>query len=124
MILAFYAAPIVNTMRKLLFFIIIPIAKGLDALLGVHNHQRIQHKDFATYLTGNVLICIYLLESSQTNIKYLVDINIIASLSKSALKDDSHQETIHFVMLLSLDQAKGRRYFEERLLTFIGLQSK
>jgi hypothetical protein len=54
MILAYYASPIVNVMRKVLFFIIHPMARGLDLLLGVHNHQRIQHKDFATFLTGNV----------------------------------------------------------------------
>lgn len=41
-------------MRKALFFIIIPIARGLDKLMGTHDHHRIQHKDFATYLTGNV----------------------------------------------------------------------
>ncbi len=55
MIIAYYAAPIVNTMRRAMFFIIHPIAKGLDMLLGVHNHQRIQHKDFANFLTGNVV---------------------------------------------------------------------
>lgn len=55
MILAYYAAPIVTWMRKLLFFIVYPIAKGLDSLLGVHNHERIQHKDFANFLTGNVI---------------------------------------------------------------------
>jgi len=54
MIIAYYAAPIVIIMRKALFFIIYPIAKGLDYLLGAHGHQRIQHKDFATFLTGNV----------------------------------------------------------------------
>ncbi len=43
-------------MRKLMFFIVYPIAKGLDLLLGAHNHQRIQHKDFANFLTGNVNI--------------------------------------------------------------------
>jgi hypothetical protein len=56
MILAYYAAPIVHVMRKILCFIIIPVAKGLDYLIGVHNHQRIQHKDFATFLTGNVIL--------------------------------------------------------------------
>lgn len=28
------------------------MAKGLDYLLGAHGHQRIQHKDFANFLTG------------------------------------------------------------------------
>ena len=54
MIIAEYASPIVTFMRKALFFIIIPIARGLDKLIGIHDHHRIQHKDFATYLTGNV----------------------------------------------------------------------
>jgi metal transporter CNNM len=58
MMIAYWAAPIVNTMRRALFFIIYPIAKGLDSLLGVHSHQRIQHKDFANFLTGNVNFCI------------------------------------------------------------------
>jgi hypothetical protein len=52
--IAYYASPIVINMRKALFFIIIPIARGLDKLMGTHSHHRIQHKDFATYLTGNV----------------------------------------------------------------------
>jgi hypothetical protein len=52
--IAYYASPVVIVMRKILFFIIYPIAKGLDQLLGVHNHHRIQHKDLATFLTGNV----------------------------------------------------------------------
>lgn len=56
--IAYYAAPIIGVMRKLLFFIIHPIAHGLDILLGVHGHQRIQHKDFATFLTGNVNLAI------------------------------------------------------------------
>jgi len=56
MVIAYYAAPIITIMRKALFFIIHPIAKGLDHLMGVHNHQRIQHKDFASYLTGNKIL--------------------------------------------------------------------
>ena len=77
MIIAYYAAPIVNTMRRALFFIIHPIAKGLDMLLGVHNHQRIQHKDFANFLTGNVHIYYKLKENPQTHIKDLTHLNPI-----------------------------------------------
>ena len=58
MILAYYAAPVISVMTKVMCFIIYPMAKGLDALLGVHNHHRIQHKDFATFLTGNVIILV------------------------------------------------------------------
>lgn len=32
------------------------MAKGLDWMLGVHNHERIQHKDFATFLNDDVWI--------------------------------------------------------------------
>jgi metal transporter CNNM len=52
--LAYYAAPVINVMAKLLCFAIYPMAKGLDWLLGTHDHHRIQHKDFAHFLTGNV----------------------------------------------------------------------
>jgi hypothetical protein len=30
------------------------MAKGLDYMLGVHKHERIQHKDFATFLNDDV----------------------------------------------------------------------
>lgn len=82
MIIAYYAAPIITIMRKFLFFIIHPIAKGLDHLMGVHNHQRIQHKDFASYLTGNVLFC-KKIENLETNLKNVVDINFVIKMSKS-----------------------------------------
>jgi len=41
-------------MTKIFWIIVYPMAKGLDKLLGVHNHHRVQHKDFANFLTGNV----------------------------------------------------------------------
>ena len=41
-------------MIKLLWVIAYPIAKGLDKMLGVHHHERIQHKDFATFLNDDV----------------------------------------------------------------------
>lgn len=48
MTIAFYAAPIIQVMIKVLWIIVYPMAKGLDKLLGAdHKHQRIQHKDFA-----------------------------------------------------------------------------
>ena len=39
-------------MIKVLWIIVYPMARGLDWLLGKHDHQRIQHKDFANFL-GN-----------------------------------------------------------------------
>ena len=50
--IAYYAAPIVSAMIKILYILAYPMAKGLDKLLGAHKHQRIQHKDFAQFLTG------------------------------------------------------------------------
>ena len=52
--IAYYAAPIILTMIKVLWILAYPMAKGLDYLLGVHGHQRIQHKDFANFLKGSV----------------------------------------------------------------------
>lgn len=66
MVIAYHSAPIITIMRRILFFIIHPIAKGLDLLMGVHNHERIQHKDFASFLTGNVIL-IDILENPQTD---------------------------------------------------------
>lgn len=70
-------------MRKALFFIIHPIAKGLDHLMGVHSHERIQHKDFASFLTGNVLFFFNKIETFETNLKNVVNINTITQMSKS-----------------------------------------
>ncbi len=50
--IAYYASPIILIMIKVAWIIAYPMAKGLDYLLGEHNHQRIQHKDFANFLTG------------------------------------------------------------------------
>lgn len=41
-------------MIKVFWIIVYPIAKGLDKMLGVHQHERIQHKDFATFLNDDV----------------------------------------------------------------------
>lgn len=50
--LAYYGAPIILVMIKVFWILGYPMAKGLDYLLGVHGHQRIQHKDFANFLKG------------------------------------------------------------------------
>ena len=52
MIIAYYAAPIIQAMIKIFYVLAYPMAKGLDKMLGEHHHQRIQHKDFANFLTG------------------------------------------------------------------------
>jgi hypothetical protein len=41
-------------MIKIFWVISYPVAKGLDYLLGTHSHERIQHKDFATFLNDDV----------------------------------------------------------------------
>jgi metal transporter CNNM len=46
------ASPIILIMIKILWILAYPMAKGLDYLLGAHTHHRIQHKDFANFLTG------------------------------------------------------------------------
>lgn len=53
-LLAYYASPIILVMIKIFWVISYPVAKGLDHLLGKHSHQRIQHKDFATFLNDDV----------------------------------------------------------------------
>lgn len=53
-IVAYYASPIILVMIKIFWIVSYPIAKGLDFLLGVHHHERIQHKDFATFLNDDV----------------------------------------------------------------------
>ena len=50
--IAYYASPIILFMIKFFWILAYPMAKGLDYLLGAHGHQRIQHKDFANFLTG------------------------------------------------------------------------
>jgi len=50
--IGYRASPIIKVMIKIFWIIAYPMAKGLDYLLGEHNHQRIQHKDFANFLTG------------------------------------------------------------------------
>lgn len=50
--IAYYCAPLILVLIKVAWVIAFPIAKGLDYLLGKHSHQRIQHKDFANFLTG------------------------------------------------------------------------
>lgn len=52
MTIAYYASPIILVMIKVLWIIVYPMAKGLDRLIGEHKHERIQHKDFANFLTG------------------------------------------------------------------------
>ena len=54
--LAYYASPIILVMIKVLWILGKPMAKGLDYLLGVHEHHRIQHKDFANFLKGGSVI--------------------------------------------------------------------
>lgn len=51
-LIAYYAAPIIQVMIKIFWILAYPMGKGLDKLLGAHQHQRIQHKDFANFLTG------------------------------------------------------------------------
>jgi len=44
-------------MMKVLYFIIYPIAKGLDYILGIHHeNERINRKDLKIFLNDDVLI--------------------------------------------------------------------
>jgi hypothetical protein len=94
MTIAYYACPIISIMTKILWIIIYPMAKGLDKLLGVHNHHRVQHKDFANFLTGNV-IKILIIENVKKNIKNASYFNIVAEMSKSLRSNDTFKKSLY-----------------------------
>lgn len=48
--IAFIGSPIVDLCIKIFYFIAYPIARGLDALLGVHDSNRIQRRDFLAFV--------------------------------------------------------------------------
>jgi CBS domain containing-hemolysin-like protein len=49
-VIAYYGTPLVALMIKLLWPICYPIARGLDALLGKEHEERIQRRDFLTFI--------------------------------------------------------------------------
>ena len=100
-IIAYHASPILIAMRKALFFLIIPIARGLDWLVGVHDINRIQHKDFANFLTGNVIIK-FNLETFEKNLKTSSYINTRIKMFKSTIKNDSFEKVIHARVLINV----------------------
>lgn len=53
MTIAYYASPILQFMTKVLWIIVYPVARCLDWLVGKHDHQRIQHKDLANFLSNS-----------------------------------------------------------------------
>ena len=53
--IAYYASPIILVMIKVFYILAYPTARLLDYLLGTEHDERIQHKDFATFLNEDVL---------------------------------------------------------------------
>lgn len=62
--IAFVGSPMVDFCIKAFYFIAYPIARGLDALLGVHDSSRIQRRDFLAFVNDKrkVFILLTLLE--------------------------------------------------------------
>ena len=85
-ILAYYASPIILVMIKIFWIISYPVAKGLDYLLGKQSHERIQHKDFATFLHDDVNT-ISILEIFKKYRKNVININFRTKNWKS---DSNH----------------------------------
>ena len=53
--IAYYASPIILVMIKIFWIIAYPTAKFLDFLVGDQHDEKIQHKDFATFLNDDVI---------------------------------------------------------------------
>jgi metal transporter CNNM len=52
--IAYYASPIIYWMIRIFWIVSYPTAKLLDYLVGTEHEERIQHKDFATFLNEDV----------------------------------------------------------------------
>lgn len=54
--IAYYASPIILVLIKIFWIVGYPTAKFLDYLLGAEHDERIQHKDFGTFLNEDVVM--------------------------------------------------------------------
>ena len=70
--IAYYASPIIAIMIKIFYPIAKPTAKLLDYLVGAEHDEKIQHKDFATFLNEDVTENLNV-EISEQNGKVVVD---------------------------------------------------
>lgn len=52
--IAYYASPIISILMKIFWIVAYPTARLLDYLLGAEHDERIQHKDFASFLNEDV----------------------------------------------------------------------
>lgn len=57
--IAYYASPIILVMIKIFYILSMPIGKLLDYLVGAEHDEKIQHKDFGTFLNEDVNIFSY-----------------------------------------------------------------
>ena len=57
--IAYYACPIIYWMIRLFWIVGYPTAKLLDYLVGDEHDEKIQHKDFGTFLNEDVLVLQY-----------------------------------------------------------------
>lgn len=90
------------------------MAIGLDYLLGKHQHTRIQHKDFATFLTGNVNLY-FIQENLKANWKNAFNIYPLTSLPKSDVENGASKKIVYVRMLVTADYRQNRWNAQERL---------
>lgn len=50
--IAYIGSPLVDFCTKIFYFIAYPVARGLDALLDVHDSSKIQRRDFLAFINN------------------------------------------------------------------------
>lgn len=122
-LLAYYASPLILVMIKIFWVIAYPVAKGLDYLLGVHQHERIQHKDFATFLNDDVIM-IYISEILEGDRENAANIHSLTARRKSSYRHDPGQLIFYDLRKVIFDRTDGQVNQAKRLFLHPHLQRK